>query len=100
MFVTGRKIDCVMSKWGAWSKCKDCNSLRSREKTVLVNMNSVPCFVAKIKIFINAYLYFIIPLQVHPENGGRLCPLSKVQRELCRKDPKCLAPLSNSRYQY
>ncbi|XP_014229240.2 spondin-1-like [Trichogramma pretiosum] len=54
--IHGKKIDCVMSEWSNWSDCKSCIGFRSREKTVLV----------------------------HPENGGRMCPLTKVHRESCK----------------
>ncbi|XP_011500698.1 PREDICTED: spondin-1-like [Ceratosolen solmsi marchali] len=61
--IHGRKIDCEMSMWSAWSICKSCNGFRSREKTILI----------------------------HPENGGRMCPLTKMHRESCSKSTICQA---------
>ncbi|XP_014208729.1 spondin-1-like isoform X2 [Copidosoma floridanum] len=54
--VHGQRIDCEMSKWSSWSACKNCRDFKTREKTIVVQ----------------------------PENGGRMCPLTKVQRQPCR----------------
>ncbi|KAJ8675243.1 hypothetical protein QAD02_011029 [Eretmocerus hayati] len=50
---TGLLVDCVMSAWSPWTKCRNCQDVRTRQKTVIV----------------------------HPKNGGRLCPPRKSTME-------------------